>query len=32
MTERPTSSAHQEILAPLEPAKGEPIYVEKKDF
>jgi len=33
MAERPTSLfAQQEILAPLEPAKREPIYVAKKDF
>jgi hypothetical protein len=32
MAERPTSFAQQEILAPLELAKGERIYVAKKDF
>jgi hypothetical protein len=32
MTERPTSFAQQEILAALEPAKRELIYVAKKDF
>jgi hypothetical protein len=30
MAERPTSFAQQEILAPLEPMKGELIYVAKK--
>jgi hypothetical protein len=32
MTERPTFFAQLEILAGLEPAKGEFIYVAKKDF
>jgi hypothetical protein len=32
MAERSTSFAQQEILAPLELAKGELIYVAKKDF
>jgi hypothetical protein len=32
MTERSTSFAQQEILARLEPAKGELIYVAKNNF
>jgi hypothetical protein len=32
MAERPTSFAQQEILAPLEPTRGELIYVAKNDF
>jgi hypothetical protein len=32
MAERPTSFAQQEILVPLKFAKGELVYVPKKDF
>jgi hypothetical protein len=32
MAERPTFFAQQEILVPLEPAKGALVYVAKKDF
>jgi len=32
MDERPTSFAQQEILSPVELAKGKLIYVAKKDF